>query len=203
MAEPIRIEVFRQKNADELSAALSDPESRLETGGAAAVTAALSAALLKRAASLTLREYPDSERAGYILRNAEILRTYMLHLIDEDIRSRQPLRRALKEGGALEIEAARQPAVAIPAEIINMMSQELELTKELSSFCPMEAMHYIGESTELAVAAVRSARLFIVDMSDKCSDETYRFVIRRENEISLSSIEKTAQAILDAAEEAI
>ena len=203
MAEGIKIEVFKLKNADELTKSLADPESRMDTGSGAAMTAALASALLERAAAETIRELPDNERANYILRNAEILRGYMVHLIDEDVKSRSPLRRALKEGDERNIEAARQPAVAIPGEVINMMGQALELGKELCALCPAASLHYLGEFAELAMAAIRSARLFIVDMSDKCSDETYRFVVRRENEITLKACTDSAQAIISKAESAI
>ena len=203
MAEGIKIEIFKLKNADELTRSLADPESRIETGSGAAMTAALAMALLERAAALTVKALPGNERADYIFRNAEILRTYMVHLIDEDVKSRGPLRRALQEGDARNIEAARQPAISIPGEIINMMNQSLELGVELCGLCPKEAMHFVGESAELAMAAIRSARLYIVDMSDYCSDDTYRFVIRRENEITLEQCEKKAAAIRDAAEKAV
>ena len=134
---------------------------------------------------------------------AEILRKYMVHLIDEDVHSRRPLRRAMNEGGEREIEAARQPAIAICGEIINMMNQSLELARELTGFCPKAAMHYVGESAELALATVKAARMFIVDLSDYCSDDTYRFVIRRENEITLEQCEKNVAAVREAAEKAI
>ena len=203
MADGIKIEVFRMKNADELTKALADPESRMDTGSGAAMTAALSAALLKRAAAATLRTMPENERAEYIDRNAEILRAYMVHLIDEDVNSRGPLRHALKEGDERNIEAARQPAVAIPGEIINMMSQALELARELCALCPKEALHTLGECAELAMAAIRASRMFILDMSDKCSDDTYRFVVRRENEITLKACTACASAVIAAAEAAI
>ena len=203
MADGIKIEVFRMKNAEELTKALADPESRMDTGSGAAMTAALSAALLKRAAAATLRTMPENERAEYIDRNAEILRAYMVHLIDEDVNSRGPLRHALKEGDERNIEAARQPAVAIPGEIINMMSQALELARELCALCPKEALHTLGECAELAMAAIRASRMFILDMSDKCSDDTYRFVVRRENEITLKACADCASAVIAAAEAAI
>ena len=203
MADGIKIEFFRMKNAEELTKSLADPESGMDTGSGAAITAALSAALLKRAAAMTLREIPDNERAVYIDRNAEILRAYMVHLIDEDVHSRGPLRRALREGDERNIEAARQPAVAIPGEIINMMGQALELARELCGLCPKEALHNLGECAELAMAALRASRMFILDMSDKCSDDTYRFVVRRENEITLKACADCASAVITAAETAI
>jgi len=203
MAEGIKIEIFKLKNADELTKSLADPESRLETGSGAAMTAALAMSLLERAAAVTVKALPENERVDYIFRNAEILRTYMVHLIDENVKSRGPLRKALKEGDERKIEAARQPAVAIPGEVINMMSQALELTKEFTALCPKDALHYLGESAELSMSAIHSARMFILDMSDKCSDDTYRYIVRRENEITLKACEECAAEVIAAAEGAI
>lgn len=203
MAEGIKIEIFKLKNADELTKALADPEARIDTGSAAAMNAALAMSLLKRAAAHTVKALPGNERADYIFRNAEILRTYMVHLIDEDVKSRGPLRKALQEGDERKIEATRQPAVAIPGEVINMMSQALELGAELAGFCPKDALHYLGESAELCLSAIRAARLFILDMSDKCSDDTYRYIVRRENEITLKACEESAAKVIAAAEAAV
>ena len=203
MAEGIKIEIFKLKNADELTKSLTDPESRLDTGSGAAMTAALAMSLLERAAAVTVKALPENERVDYIFRNAEILRTYMVHLIDEDVKSRGPLRKALKEGDERKIEATRQPAVAIPGEVINMMGQALELAKELTALCPNDALHYLGESAELSMAAIRAARMYILDMSDKCSDDTYRYIVRRENEITLKACEECAAEVIAAAEAAI
>ena len=63
MAEGIKIDIYRMKNADELTQSLADPESRMDTGSGAAMTAALSAALLKRAAALTVHIKAENERA--------------------------------------------------------------------------------------------------------------------------------------------
>lgn len=195
MAEKILVEVFKKKTMEELSQALADPDSRLETGSGSAITASLAAALLCRAAAITARKQEGNESLDYILRNGEILRSYMVHLIDEDVKSRGPLNRALKEGEPRAIEAARQPASAIPAEIVNMMGKLLELSQELCPLCPGEAAHYLAESTELAVASASCARDFILDMASYCSDETYRFVTRRENELLMEQLESAAGAI--------
>ena len=203
MADGLNIEIFRMKNAEEFTCSLADPKSRMETGSGAAMTAAISASLLHRASALAAEACPENERADYLVRNTEIIRKYMVHLIDEDVKARGPLNRALREGGEREIEAARQPAVAICGEIVNMMNQSIALAGELTAFCPKEAMHYVGESVELALAAVKSARLYIVDLSDYCSDDTYRFVIRRENEMTLEQCTRTAEAVLAVVEKAI
>jgi len=200
MAEKIVIDVFRKKTFEELSQALAEPASKLESGSAAAAVAAVSASLLCRAAAAAKSAEPG-ETMDYICRNAEILRTYMLHLVDEDVKSRGPLNRAIREGDARAIEAARQPAVSISAEIINMMGKALELLQALDGLCPKPAKHYMAESAELALAAAKAARHYIIDMSGYCSDETYRYVSRRENELLLEEISSAAAAVIAAAEQ--
>ena len=200
MAEPIKIEVFKTKNPGDLTAALADPDSRLDFGGGAALSASVAAALLERAAA---RCDQSNERAAYILRNAEIVRKYMVHVIDEDVKSRAPLKRALREGGEREIEAARHPALAIPGEVVNMMGQTIDMALDLSALCPKEAMHYLGECVELALGAMKASRLYIIDMADQCSDDTFRYINRRENEITLKQYGETAAQVLAAVEAAI
>ncbi len=200
MAEKITIEVFKKKPMEELSQALADPDGKLETGSGAAAVASVAAALLCRAAAATGKTVSGNERLDYIVRNGEILRSYMVHLIDEDVKCRGPLKRAMMEGDARTIEAARQPAVSISAEILNMMGKLLELAQELRPLCPKEARHYLAESAELAMAAARTARSYIVDMAAYSSDETYRFVTHRENELLLAQFAPLAEEIIRSAE---
>lgn len=200
MAEKIMIEVFKKKTMEELSQALADPDGKLETGSGAAAVASVAAALLCRAAAATGKTVSGNERLDYIVRNGEILRSYMVHLIDEDVKCRGPLKRAMMEGDARTIEAARQPAVSISAEILNMMGKLLALAQELCPLCPKEAKHYLAESAELAMAAARTARSYIVDMAAYSSDETYRFVTHRENELLLAQFAPMAEEIIKSAE---
>ena len=200
MAEKITIEVFKKKTMEELSQALADPDGKLETGSGAAAVASVAAALLCRAAAATGKVVSGNERLDYIARNGEILRSYMVHLIDEDVKCRGPLKRAMMEGDARTIEAARQPAVSICAEILNMMGKLLELAQELCPLCPKEARHYLAESAELAMAAARTARSYIVDMAAYSSDETYRFITRRENELLLAQFAPMAEEIIKSVE---
>ena len=205
MAEKIVIEIEKLagKTVEDFTKTAADPDGKLTTGSACAAVAALASAYLLRASAMAEKSVAVSPRLEYIQKNAEILRAYMVHLIDEDVKCRGPLRKASLEGDPQVMEAARQPAVAISAEIVNMMGQCLELLEELSAFCPRDAMHYVGESAELALSACRAARLYIVDLADLSTDETYRFVTRRENEITLESYAKTAAAILARVEAAI
>ena len=196
MSEKPTIEIFRRKDAEDFTKALADPDSRTAVGSGAAMTAAIAAAYLNRAAARTVKEQAGDERADYILRNSETLRQYMVKLIDEDVKCRGPLRRALKEGDARTIEAAHQPAVAITQEIVCMMTQALELMNELADKAPAEGKTSLAAAAQLAMGAIRAAIRYTVDMSSECGDETYRFVIRRENEITLEQYGPVYESVL-------
>ena len=185
MPEKIVIEVFKEKKAGEFTSALASPDCRAGAGSAAAMAAAMACALTLRAAKLCRTAKEDSERLAYIERNSEILRGYMVNLIDEDVKSKRPYARALKEGGEREVEATLQTASCIDAEIVNMMKPCLEFLEELCPLCPDADRHLIREAAELAMSAVRVAQSAIFFYADQSSDDTYRFVTHRENEIFL------------------
>ena len=64
MAEKPTIEIFRRKDAEEFTLALADPESRTAVGSGAAMTAAVAAAYLHRAAALTAKSGPEEKAAA-------------------------------------------------------------------------------------------------------------------------------------------
>ena len=197
------IDIFKTKTADEFTKAVADPDGKLETGSAAADAAAIAAALVCRAAKLTAKIVEGNERVDYIARNSDIIRSYMVHLIDEDVKCRGPLRMAKKEGDARKIEACRQTALSICAEIINMMSQLIDMAKELSAICPAGALCYASEGTELALTAVKITRMYIVSVASRSPDETYRYVTRRENELTLEACSAAAAEVTAKAEESL
>ena len=196
MAEKLTIEIFRKKDAEDFTLALADPESRTAIGSGAAMSAAIAAAYLHRAAALCAREQPEDERLAWFVRNSETLRSYMVKLIDEDVKCRGPLRRARSEGDARAIEAAHQPAAAIANEIVNMMVQCMDLFEELNARAQGEAKTYITAAAELAMGAVCACMHYSVDLSRECSDETYRYVVRRENEMTLEQLRAVYERVL-------
>ena len=195
MEEKFVIEIYRKKDPEELTKLLSEPESKLDLGSAAALAAADACAMGLRAAKRTATEVSGNERLDYILRNLEKLREYMVYLIDEDVKCRSMLRRAEKKGNAREIEAARRPACCICEEIINQMGNTLDLLSELADMGKQGGM-YISAAVHMSMAAMQSAMAFVLDMSAKSSDDNYVFVTRRENEITLENYSAAAQAVL-------
>lgn len=196
MAESIKIEIFRKKLPDELTKALSDADSRSDIGSGAAMTAATACAWFLRAAALTAGAKGGGERLDYMLRNGEILRGYMIHLIDEDVKCRGPLRKARKEGDERTIEAAMQPAAAIANEIVNMMHQLLELLDELADTCADDGKRFIAASADLAMGAIHACRRYVLELASHSSDDTYQYIVRRENEITLEACAARYDSIL-------
>lgn len=197
MDNKIQIKVYRKESIEELSSDFVSENSRLDTGSLSASTAAFASALLERVAGFIIKDGITNDRIEYILKNSGIVRNYMVYLIDEDVKCKSPLRKALKEGGEQEIEACRHPACAICNEIVNMMSQLLDLAYELKAFCPRNKEHYLKECAEMALSSVKTAMSFILDEATYLSDETMRFVIIRENEITLSKCEELYRSIVE------
>ena len=196
MAESIKIEVFRKKLPDELTKSLSEPDSRTDVGSGAALTAASASAYFLRAAALTAGAKGSTERLDYMLRNGEILRGYMIQLIDEDVKCRGPLRKARKDGDERTVEAAMQPAAAIANEIVNMMHQLLELLDELAGFCAEEGKLFAASSADLAMGAICACQRYLLALAAHSSDETYRYIVRRENQITLDDCRVRYDSIL-------
>ena len=200
MAEKIVIEIFRKKDPDELTAVLADPEGKLDIASGAAYTGANACAMGLRAARLAKG---DEERLDYICRNLEKLRSYMVYLIDEDVKGRSIMLRAQKEGDPLKIDASLHAACAVSDEIINQMCNVLDLLLELSEIDAASGAAYLGSAVYGVLAALQSARLFVVSSTRNSLDETYAYITRRENEIRLSEYEPKAQQILERVEQAV
>ena len=137
----------------------------------------------------------------YLLRNIEKLRSYFVYLIDEDVKGRSIMKRAMKDGDPQKIDAARQPAAAISDEVICQMINLVDLIEEMIAFAPKESAVYLGSAVEFALSSIRSARLFVVQLANGSSDETYSFIVRRENEIRLEALRPKTEKILAWVEE--
>ena len=183
----LTIQIYRNKSLDELTGLIADPGERPDTGSAAASSGALAAALLCRAAGRSETMETKQEKQDWTVRNSEILREYMVKLIDEDVKCRGPLRRALKEGDEHAVEAARQVSVSICLEIVNMMGKCLEIAADYAGCLKpgADARFYLMQSADLAYGASLAAGGFIRMTAEKSADETWRYVMNRENELTM------------------
>ena len=197
MAEAIKIQIYRNETADNLTKKLADPAENADIRSAAAAAAALSASMLARAAVQIREARGENEKLDWYVRNTEILRSYMVKLIDEDVKCRGPLRRALKEGGT--VEAARQAAVSICLEIVNMMGQCIDLAGEMIALAADSAKADLAAAADLAYGASLSAGRYILYMSSLSPDDTYRYVMKRENELTMQAQREAYDRLIKAA----
>ena len=196
MAEGIKIPIYRNETADNLTKKLADPAEKADIGSAAAACGALAASMLARAAVQIREARGEDEKLDWYVRNTEILRSYMVKLIDEDVKCRGPLRRALKEGDERSIEAARQAAVSICLEIVNMIGKCLDLALEMIGLADGAAKAELATGADLAYGASLSAGRYILYMGGLSPDETYRYVIKRENELTMQAQKETYERVI-------
>lgn len=189
------IELFRKKDAEAFTAALADPEGKMEIPSAAALCGAEACALALRAARIAAGEKAPDERTDYLLRNLDKLREYLVYLIDEDVKGRAIFLRAQKEGDAQKIDAARHPACAIGDEIICQMIHLIALMDEMACFHTRESAGYLSAALELALSAMRCAMDYVCEIASDSSDRTYAFVVRRENELRMEELAETLERI--------
>ena len=195
MSEKIIIDIYRKKTLDDIAEILSSKDSKLETGSSSAITALLASSLVKRGAEIINVSNP-SERVEYIIRNSEKLMEYMYFLIDEDVKCRGPLKRALSEESREHIEACLQPAAAICSEIVNMMQTLLGFNSELCGFVTGNAPHYLAEAAEYSMASIKASISYIYSIAAMSEDDTFAYVTRRENEIAFQEAEKVYKSIM-------
>lgn len=180
----IEIKIHSKENLNDFTLDFVN-EDKLDTGSLNALTAACAASLFCRAASLA----PASERQEYMVRNGEILRSYFIHMVDDDVKCRRDYVRLKKDGEEkIKIEAAMHPACTINEEIISMCTQMLELGLELKELLAEEYRHYLKEMAELAFGAVKSSIEWLLNLTSGTGDETYRYVVKRENELNLEAV---------------
>ena len=203
MAEGIKIQIYRNETTDNLTKKLADPGENADIGSAASASAALSASMLARAAVQIRETGGENEKLDWYVRNTEILRSYMVKLIDEDVKCRGPLRRALKEGDDRTIEAARQSAVSICLEIVNMMGQCINLAGEMAVLAGEEAKAELAAAADLAYGASKAAGRYILYMSSLSPDDTYRYVMKRENQLTMQDQKEAYKRVIAATEPAL
>jgi len=199
MAEGIKIPIYRNETADNLTKKLADPAEKANIGSAAAACGALAASMLARAAVQIREARGEDEKLDWYVRNTEILRSYMVKLIDEDVKCRGPLRRALTEGDDRRIEAARQASVSICLEVVNMMGQCIDLADEMIALADGAVKAELAAGADLSYGASLSAGRYILYMSSLSPDDTYRYVMKRENELTMQAQKEAYERVIAAA----
>ena len=196
MEKKLIIEILRKLPFDTLSAKLADGTEKADAGSASCLVASVAAALLKRAADQAEKtDGSGMERIEYIRRNSEIIRNYMDHLVDEDVRCRGPLKKALEDGDPVKISACCQTACAIAVETVDMMRTLLGFCAEMLDFYGNKAPHYVFEAASLAYAAVESEVAYIDSVTKLSDDPTYIYITKKETGVYMDDCKKLKEKV--------
>ena len=196
MEKKLIIEILRKLPFDTLSAKLSDASEKPDAGSASCLVASVAAALLKRAANQAVKSVgTETERIEYICRNSEIIRNYMDHLVDEDVRCRGPLKKAFEDGDPEKISACCQTACAIAVETVDMMRTLLGFCTEIRDFFGNKTPHYVFEAASLAFAAVESEVAYIDSVTKLSDDPTYIYITNKETCIYIDDCKKLKEKV--------
>lgn len=198
MAEKINIsdlkfETYADKSLKTFSQMISEPDNKFGLGSIAAEAAANCAALALRAVRKTASEDAALLSAE---KNLETMRTYFVHLMDEENKAKAPLEKRLANNGPEEeIEGGVRTACAIVDEILYAVINVVNMLNSVSDkLCPCTA-HTAAASLFFARAAMDSVRIQLAMYSGMMNEEVYARTTRREPEIAIADIAPTIDAL--------
>ena len=200
MAEKIDIADLKQtsfsdKNAKLFTEALADPESKLGLGSTAAYSAAVAAALMLRAVRCCAPDDPALKKAEA---DIDKLRTYFVHLIDEENKAKLPLEKRVGKADVPEneLEAAYRTACIIDDEILYSTITLIEVFAAVSDkLCSCMAAQ-CSAALFYAKTAMESVRLQLAVYASKMKDEVTAHTTRREPEIAIAGVEEKISSLI-------
>lgn len=177
-------------------AAVADPDAQPQAGSVGAVVAALAAAM----GSLAVQVLRSDDEA--LKQTAEELRQmteYMVTLIDEELRSREPYDKRRNDPTATrnDLDIALRVASDIPNEVVYIMCRCIELMKEvvdkgdeLTACSALAAVH-------LSVAAIRCMQAELLSYAKEMDDDVFGYTIVREAELNLANHQELIDGLVE------
>ncbi|MCF0137488.1 MAG: cyclodeaminase/cyclohydrolase family protein [Oscillospiraceae bacterium] len=186
--------LFAGKSVNNFNKDLSEADNKLGIGSAAAEAAATAAALALLAVNKTNSKDEAMKNAAG---NLETLRTYFLHLIDEENKAKLPLEKRLEANAPEnEIEGGYRTACTIVGEIIYSVISTVEvLDKVADSLCPCTAA-IASSALFFARTAMETCRVQLAFYSTKMNEEVYARTTKREPEIAIEGVLPTMEKLL-------
>ena len=183
--EDLMLETYADKSLKAYSELVAKPDSLFGLGSAAAEVAASAAAMALKAVRLSGSDAPEAVHAE---KELETLRSYFLHLLDEENKAKKPLdKRLAANAGDSEIEAAYRTACCIIDEVFYMSVRTVEtLGSVADKICPCAA-HFASAAVHFAKCAMDSVRIQKAVYSTKMNEPVFARTTRREPEIAIES----------------
>ena len=197
---------FAGKTLDGFTKELASSEAVPGGGGAAALAGALDASLGGMVCALSEGKKSCAAHAPYIAEAAEKLeriRKYMLHLIDEDGKAFQPLKKYFSlpkddPERQAHMDSALRVACYIPTEVMYTAAEAAEILAGLAEKGVKGAISDVGVGIVMCRAAMRASELNILINAAGMRDEVFAMTLRRECELVFEKYDPIMDAALSA-----
>lgn len=202
------IEKFADKTCKDFCREVSAKDGKPGGGSVAALTGACAASLGIMVANLTegKKAYKEHEEEVLACRDKlETLRTYMLYLVDEDIKAFAPLAKysAMDKSDptiAAKYQGALRTACFIPNEIHYKMVETVDILATIAEYGCVGAVSDIGAALVLCRGVMEACRYTSLANAKYMSDEVYASTIAKEFEISFGECMPKIDAALELVE---
>ena len=186
-----KIDRFADKSLTEFTRETASAEGKPGGGSVLALCGACAASLGLMVSNLTVgkekyKQYEDDIRS--CAKELEILRTYLVHLVDEDIKAFAPLAKYApmdkSDPSVTEhYQASLRLACAIPTEVMYKMTECAGVLAELAEKGCLGAVSDAGVALQLCKAVMEGARFTCLANVKYFDDDVYAMTVRREFEI--------------------
>lgn len=186
--------------ADALAAKQSVPGG----GGAAALAGALGVALCSMAGNFTVGKpaYKSVEAdVEYMLVRAEIVRSNLLALVNEDATSFKPLAQAYRipkddPTRKTRIEEATRGACQVPFKIMEQSVMAIELLEEMAEKGSSFMISDVGCGAALCSAALQAARLTVLVNTEALGDDPLARELDQKADRMIDELVPRAEAVV-------
>ncbi len=200
---------FADKSLADFTRELASGDAVPGGGGAAALTGALAASLGSMVCALSEGKKSCAEHADYIAEAAkrlELIRGYMLRLIDEDGAAFQPLKKYLSLSKddperKKHMDSALRVACHIPTEVMYTAGEAAEILAELAEKGVRGAISDVGVGLHMCRAAMRASELNILINAAGMEDDVFAMTLRRECELVFEKYDPIIDSALAAVKE--
>lgn len=184
--EDLKVETYADKSVKAYTELIAKTDDTFGLGSAAAEAGASAAALALRAVKLSGSE---SEKAAHAEKELETLRTYFLHMMDEENKAKKPLEKRVgaDEVPGEELEAAYRTACCIIDEVFYMSIRTVENLNSVADEIVPSAAHFASAAIHFAKCAMDTVRIQKAVYSTKMNEPVFARTTRREPEIAIEN----------------
>lgn len=183
----LMVETYSDKKLKALSDMIVDAQDVFGLGSAAALAAMASASLGERAVHISGVNDDDMRRAE---KDFETLRTYFVHLVDEENKAKKPLEKMLKNPDTPEneLDAGYRTACSVIDEVFYMSIRVVaETLAPMADKITADAAPFASAAVHCAECAMDIVRIQKAFYASKMPEPVFARTTLREPEIAIES----------------